>query len=377
MAWSFRKRVKIIPGIHLNFSKKGISTTIGVKGASLNIGSSGSYLNTSISGLGLYNRQKLPSNSTSRSLPLLQPETYITSYGNIFSADLLEITSQNMQGVKEAIILAYSQRSELNRDLYKIQKTLRITKYKKILSYIFLYGIIKKSIPQELEKDIILQREAIKQIQEQIKRCFVNIDIEFEEEIKQKFDQVYSTFKNLMVSQKIWDITSAHYQDAVKARSSVNTLVKKRLVKFSLRPLPYIKMNYDALYFQNANGADIYFYPGFIVMFSNKDNFAVIGINEINLDHNYVRFTETGVIPSDTKIIDRTWAKVNKNGTRDKRFKGNYQIPVVRYGEIRLKTSTGLNEEYEFSNYEATYAFGVSFKEYQRILQSLKEIIHE
>ncbi|MHA7610428.1 DUF4236 domain-containing protein [Elizabethkingia meningoseptica] len=377
MAWSFRKRVKIIPGIHLNFSKKRISTTIGVKGASLNIGSSGSYLNTSISGLGLYNRQKLPSNSTSRSLPLLQPETYITSYGNIFSADLLEITSQNMQGVKEAIILAYSQRSELNRDLYKIQKTLRITKYKKILSYIFLYGIIKKSIPQELEKDIILQREAIKQIQEQIKRCFVNIDIEFEEEIKQKFDQVYSTFKNLMVSQKIWDITSAHYQDAVKARSSVNTLVKKRLVKFSLRPLPYIKMNYDALYFQNANGADLYFYPGFIVMFSNKDNFAVIGINEINLDHNYVRFTETGVIPSDTKIIDRTWAKVNKNGTRDKRFKGNYQIPVVRYGEIRLKTSTGLNEEYEFSNYEATYAFGVAFKEYQRILQSLKEIIHE
>lgn len=35
MAWSYRRRIKIIPGVHLNFSKSGISTTIGVKGASL------------------------------------------------------------------------------------------------------------------------------------------------------------------------------------------------------------------------------------------------------------------------------------------------------------------------------------------------------
>ncbi|MBD1425811.1 DUF4236 domain-containing protein [Sphingobacterium arenae] len=55
MAWKFRRRVKVIPGVHLNFSKSGISTSIGVKGASVTLGSSGAYLNTSIPGLGIYN----------------------------------------------------------------------------------------------------------------------------------------------------------------------------------------------------------------------------------------------------------------------------------------------------------------------------------
>lgn len=59
MAWSYRKRIKIIPGVHLNISRKGISTTIGVRGASLNIGPNGTYLNTSIPGLGIYNRQRI------------------------------------------------------------------------------------------------------------------------------------------------------------------------------------------------------------------------------------------------------------------------------------------------------------------------------
>lgn len=373
MAWSFRKRVKIIPGIHLNFSKKGISTTIGVKGASINLSSSESYLNTSIPGLGLYNRQKLSEKYPSLPLPLY-PETDILSTQNIFSSDIQEITSQNMQGIKEAIIMAYNQRSELKSDLYKIQTTLRSTKFKRALSYILLYGVIKKNIPLELKKDIYFQREAIKQTERQIQNCFVNVDIKFEKDIKQIFDQLYSTFKNLSASQKIWDVTTAHYHDTVKTRSSASKLVNKRLVKFSFRSLPFIKTNYEALYFQNANGADLYFYPGFIVMYSNKNSFAIIGINEIDFYQSYVRFTETSAIPSDSKIIDRTWAKVNKNGSRDKRFKGNYQIPVVCYGEIHLSTNTGLNEEYEFSNYEATEAFGNAFREYQRIIKSLHEL---
>lgn len=63
MGWRYRKRVKIAPGIHLNFSKSGISTTIGPRGASINIGPKGTYVNTGIPGTGLYNREKISSSS--------------------------------------------------------------------------------------------------------------------------------------------------------------------------------------------------------------------------------------------------------------------------------------------------------------------------
>ena len=63
MAWAWRKRKSIIPGVRLNFGRKGISTTIGPRGASMTFGPNGTYLNTSIPGTGLYNRQKIGSNN--------------------------------------------------------------------------------------------------------------------------------------------------------------------------------------------------------------------------------------------------------------------------------------------------------------------------
>ena len=59
MAWTWRKRKTLIPGVRLNFGKKGISTTIGPRGASMTFGPNGTYLNTSIPGTGLYNRQRI------------------------------------------------------------------------------------------------------------------------------------------------------------------------------------------------------------------------------------------------------------------------------------------------------------------------------
>lgn len=59
MAWNYRKRVKIAPGVHLNFSKSGMSTSIGPKGAKLSFGRNGTYMSTSIPGTGLYCRQKI------------------------------------------------------------------------------------------------------------------------------------------------------------------------------------------------------------------------------------------------------------------------------------------------------------------------------
>ncbi len=64
MAWTWRKRKSIIPGVRLNFGRKGISTTIGPRGASMTFGPNGTYFNTSIPGTGLYNRQRIGGNKS-------------------------------------------------------------------------------------------------------------------------------------------------------------------------------------------------------------------------------------------------------------------------------------------------------------------------
>lgn len=67
MGMRFRRSVKIMPGVRINFSKSGMSTTIGPKGASVNVGKKGTYLNTGIPGTGLYMREKIGGGQTKTS----------------------------------------------------------------------------------------------------------------------------------------------------------------------------------------------------------------------------------------------------------------------------------------------------------------------
>ncbi|MBR6142296.1 MAG: DUF4236 domain-containing protein [Bacteroidaceae bacterium] len=63
MALRYRKRIKIAPGIYINISKSGVSTTIGPRGASVNFGKNGTYVNAGIPGTGLYERQRIDKGS--------------------------------------------------------------------------------------------------------------------------------------------------------------------------------------------------------------------------------------------------------------------------------------------------------------------------
>lgn len=38
MGWRFRRSVQVIPGVRLNFSKRGVATSVGVKGAHVTLG---------------------------------------------------------------------------------------------------------------------------------------------------------------------------------------------------------------------------------------------------------------------------------------------------------------------------------------------------
>ncbi|MFI0490434.1 DUF4236 domain-containing protein [Flavobacterium sp.] len=368
MAWSYRRKIKIIPGVHLNFSRSGISTSIGIRGANLTLGKSGTYLNTGIPGTGIYKRQKISNSNSVPSTPV-EISKFDLSVDNIVSADVQEITSQDMQGIRDAIILAHDQRINLKKDIVKIKTSIFISKLSLVSSYIFIYGLVKKDIKENIQSEIRIKKATLIEVKEHLENCYVGLDIDFEPEIEQKYLNVVESFKKLCTSHKIWDIVSAHSQDRIVTRSSASTLVKKHLVKFSIKGIPDIRSKYEPLCFKNSNGADLYFYPNFIVMYSSSKRFAIIGIDELSFYHSYVRFTETGIVPKDSIIIDKTWAKVNKNGTPDKRFKNNRQIPVVKYGEISLKTDTGLNEEYEFSNFEYTSTFGNAFIDYQSTIK--------
>jgi hypothetical protein len=101
---------------------------------------------------------------------------------------------------------------------------------------------------------------------------------------------------------------------------------------------------------KNAKGGDFYLYPGFILYRAAREAFSVIEYHDVKGQAIALSFQEEEQVPSDSKVIGHTWAKANKDGSRDKRFADNHQIPIAQYGSVTLKSQNGLWEEFHFSN---------------------------
>ena len=364
MAWSYRRRLKIIPGVHLNVSKNGVSATIGCRGLSVTCGDKGTYANISIPGTGIYNRFKISSDEIPRDEFVMNEPCY--SFIPIVSSDILTVSSPNMEGVKELITQTRSQRLNIQADIKSIRKKIRLNLWYKFFMYLF-YPIVRHKI-KLIKNDLQVQRETVMKLEKRFEHCYVNLDIDFDLEALGKYQAFINTFKSLIQSQKKWHIVSSRQlsrSERIHERTSVGSYLNRVEVEFGLRALPEIKTAYEVLWLQNRNGHDLYFYPNFLVVYSSQEKYAIVDYADLQLAYRYTTFVETEIVPTDSKIVQYTWNKVNKNGTPDRRFKDNYQIPVVAYGEILITNSAGVQEKYNCSNNEGAKAFVEAYCTYK------------
>ena len=367
----FRRKAKLFPGVYLNFSKTGISTTIGVPGLSVNVGKQGTYLNTGIPGTGIYDRHNIGGGKKSEQTPqLTEPEIpleniFVDENDAIKTEKAESTTTQGLQELKKTLLDCYQERIELKKEIIKTKSKLTFSTILLVLSYLLIFGFFIKSF-RESRKE---KKEYLNDLENQIKNCFINIDMEIDDSIKIKFQNLSEKYKLLITCENIWDITSMTFVDQKASRSAASANVTRRLVKFRFGNIDIIKSKFDALHFENANGGDIYIYPAFLAIVDSDKKFGLIDIRELDFSFHDQEFIESEKVPKDAEVIDYTWAKVNKNGTPDKRFKDNYQIPVCKYGEIKLSSSTGLNEAYSFSSFAKSEGFALSMIDYQKTIK--------
>lgn len=358
-----------MPGIYLNLGKNGVSTTIGPRGANINIGKSGVYLNTGIPGTGISNRKKLFSGDSSNPNPSTNNESIVMSETTIEPQREIK-TSEGLAGLKEHIEEAKNDRQELDFEINQTIKKYLDLRFDldKIQNSFFSKLFTNKKTLTSLEQEVEQTASYLKDIKQEYEDSQADINIQFDEEIEDQYKKVVSAFKQLCTSNKIWDITSEVVNNQTK--SSAKTTVYRKEVSFNIENIDFIKSDFPAFHFQNANGGQIYIYPAFVLILDAEKNLSLIDIKELNFSFKAQRFLEEkSTMPTDTKIIDQTWAKVNKNGTPDMRFVGNYQIPVVKYGEATMTSNSGLNETYHISNFEFAETFANEFLSFIAMLK--------
>ena len=376
MSWRFRKSFKLLPGLKLNLTRHGLSATLGAAPFSLNVGPRGVYGNVSIPGTGVWDRERLDSprphaGSAPRGFdrgtvphPLLAiPETGFTE---IRSASTEMLKSQSMADLQKLLEEAYDERSTLTSEVGAAKRecevaTRRYESWEK--GFLFKRLFLKSFAGRKEVFDTA--RDKREELQEQLRLTVLATQIDIDREQAEPYYKMRDAFAALSECQKTWDTLERRAIDRVAERSAANEAIKRETVAFALHSCDLIQWEQHVPHLPNRTGGDLYIYPGFVIYRAAKKAFAIIDSREVHLTYRPVRFIEDGQIPSDAQVVGQAWAKSNKDGSPDRRFRDNCQIPIALYGSVTFTSPSGLLEEFQTSNAELAKRFTKAWETFQ------------
>jgi hypothetical protein len=369
MTLRFRQTFTLFPGVRINIGKRGISTSIGIPGASVNIGRQGVRATVGAPGTGLsYSTLVVPAGKAPRPAP--EPDRFILppvgspAAGNnpasanvympqagmneIGSASVEVLTSTSLIPLRDLIAKAREQQSQVKSDL-------------------------KEAREEEAKQQGELNRRRTSLFRWFYKKRIAELEAalpvtQAEVERQRAYSSMVRAFDTLKLSHKKWDVTADRSTNQFVERTLADRTVDRHPIIFEFSSTDLIQFSGRAMRFENVNGDDILIYPGVAVIPRADGVFALIDIRELKIEIEGVRFHEAESVPNDAEVVGHTWAKTNKDGSPDRRFKENYQIPICLYGQIAFRSQTGVTEEYMVSNAKAALAFVEAVNAYKQSL---------
>ena len=367
MSLRYRKSIKIAPGLKLNVTKTGLGMTVGGKGAHYSVHTGGRRTTSvGIPGTGLYYQNRTSGSSRRKSVatpqPGIAPLRAAGGHAIGSSNTALAATSDNYAKLREQLNTLFEQRHDLEAEL-KAAKS----KHASLVLAATIKFMSKKAKERRDQ-----QAGVVSDLEQQLTDKVLHISISKSPLVTATWPACVSAFNKLMASQRVWDVTYTQAIDKVQARSYASNLINRNLIKRAVAPLDFIACDVECLALPNENSPDIYIYPTFLLFFKSYQEFGIYDLKTVINNLRLTQYVERDGVPSDTEVVGQTWFKTNKDGSRDKRFNSNYQIPVVKYGEWSIEGENGLQEDYMFSNFQAFADFTKAFVAHAQVLSKLK-----
>lgn len=393
MTLRFRQTFTLFPGVRINVGKRGISTSIGVRGATVNIGRRGVRATVGVPGSGIsYSALVLPVGQAGNPLPRPEPTpvgfmpppvkspaggnspasamVYMpqTGMNEIASASVEVLTSNSLLPLRDLIAKAREQQALVKTDLNEAREEEakqhgELTRRKRSLFHWFYKRWIS-----ELEATLPVTRAEVARLSNWQENTKIEITFEAGEAAQRAYSSMVRAFDALKLSDKKWDVTADRLTNRFVERTLADRTVNLFPAVLEFISNDLIQFSGRAMRFENVNGGDILIYPGVAVIPRADGAFALIDIRDLQVTTDGVRFHETESVPRDAEAVGQTWAKTNKDGSPDRRFKENYAIPNCLYRQIAFRSQTGVTEEYMVSNAAAALAFGAAMNAYKTAL---------
>ena len=332
MGFRYRKSINLGGGFRINISKSGIGYSWGGKGYRITQTARGTTRRTaSIPGTGISfvdetGRKNHPGTSPANPRqpnPAADANSYDTE--DIVNGLATNLVSDGLEDILTAV-----------------RKTLRISRISTFgiwisllfscinpVFIIFLIGFIALKIYSKTAGLVDLE--------------YV-IDPDQQEEVDRHMEPMLKVTE----SQKVWRIMqTSKVIDRKYSAGAANTVKRVTCAASKKAPFPF-KANTPAASFK-AGKETLVFLPDKLFILQ-KSEVGVLNYSDIETYVHTTRFIEEEGVPKDAEVVGRTWKYVNKSGGPDRRFKNNRELPICLYGEIELRSESGLNTVLMFSN---------------------------
>ena len=189
----------------------------------------------------------------------------------------------------------------------------------------------------------------------------VKVQYEFDEYGGKEVVLIQNLISALQSNNALWQVNDVFHNQRTKTHAGASQSVSRFPIKVQVKKLAFLKTNAQC-YFVKLKKEKLYILPDKMVVINGR-KVGAFDLSDMDIVVSDKQFIEN-VAPKDAQILSYSWQYVNKNGTPDKRFNNNRQLPVCRYGTISFKTQQGFNTLIYCSNVERTVEFSQTLKAY-------------
>lgn len=376
MGFYFRKSVKFGP-MRLNFSKSGIGVSAGVKGARISAGPRGTYIHAGTNGF--YYRQRIGgSHVRSHS----QQPSHPTQ--NFQPQNIQIPPASNAYAIKTADVsrLVGTSSVELLNQINDTAKQMRHAPFAVLITLAFSFvafiifplvaGMISAATGVQVGEPMLSILSVVSFVTatvvfiagmifawkihkgDELKRT-TPLFYELEQDALNKFTAVQQACEVLSHSARIWRIQTEQPTGDRRRNAGASSLLTRHPVSVSRQSPPFIATNVD-VWSVKLNDFTLFLMPDYIFVLQNG-KYGAVAYDSLRIAFSPTRFIEDQAVPPDAQVVDYTWQYVNKNGSPDRRFSNNRQIPIAQYGFIQFQSHTGMNIHLHASNLSAANYF--------------------
>lgn len=392
MAWI--NRTEIAPGIYLDLSKVGVSTTIGVRGSSLT--RNGQYVNTGIPGTGFYERTKLvhthqahaPLSNASADPQTAHANTLVVAIAMAIGVFCISLAFSFLEGcivwavfvvllIFVAVIsgMAGDKSKEVDPSLwiYKAKATLPKLQgeTKEVLkNFIGCYELARQieyetkvvnalkdkmrgASNAKLEQLLWEHQSKLEELNRQLADVQMDVDAPLTDEEKEAYGKLCDAFEQVMHSAYAWFVAPSNYGSPTEPHAQ--TIGKRRQASAYVGVFDYLKSDFDVPVLDTGD-TQYYIYPKFVIKASNVCEFEVYPLTPSAITASIVKYAEAEVKPLDAHSTEEAWLYANGDGSPDKRHTNNKLVPVYQYGCINFNLGS-TQSRFMFSNGEASERF--------------------